>query len=156
MNGRFRAQDMKFRAVSHAGLSLLVALVQLTAATGMPGAQPADTGAEYFCCCIGECHCTADCCNHAPSESSVEFPGTVRMGGGGQVLEAPRSCGLTQGTLQRPSQEHKSLAFDLRSGSRLEIDSKRFRLESPTIPAFNDATPGPASPRGPPTHPSRA
>jgi hypothetical protein len=148
--------NMRLRAFLHAGLSLLIASVQLTAAAGAPGVRPADTGNQYYCCCIGECHCTADCCNHPPANREDESSPAVRIGAGGPVLEAPRSCGTTQGTLQRPPQEHKNLATDLRRDSRLEIDSESSLPESPAILVLDDATPGPASPRGPPASRARA
>jgi hypothetical protein len=128
----------------------LIASVQLTVAVGVPVAAPTAAGGEYFCCCIGECHCTADCCNHAPAELPNNETTRVRIGAGGLALEAPRSCGTTQGTLQRPNNQNTTFTVDHRKGPRLLIDDCSARQESAEIPAFESHYFPQSNPRAPP------
>ena len=138
------------RKALHTALCLVIAATQLTAAAGVPVDRTAGTGGEYFCCCIGECHCTADCCNHAPPELPDNESTRVRIGAGGLVLEAPRSCGTAQGTLQRPHQQDKILAVDLRRGTRLQVDESFASPESAEIPVFESDYSVQSNPRAPP------
>jgi hypothetical protein len=149
-------EDSVIRTTLHTALCLLIASVQLTAAVGAPGAQQASTGEEYYCCCIGECHCTADCCNHAPAERGDDASSKVRMGAGGPVLEAPRSCGQAPGTLQRSPQENKFLAVDHRGGSRFDIEEDFASAKHPVISTSDDKHIRPSSPRAPPVRRPRA
>lgn len=57
--------------------------------------------ASYSCCCVGECHCTGDCCNHPPTTAGNGSETSVRRANGEPRWRSPRSCGGWQVTVTR-------------------------------------------------------
>jgi hypothetical protein len=143
--------DNMIRASLHSALVLLIAAAQLVAARGAPSPGGNASNARYFCCCVGECHCTADCCNHAPTAAADHESSRIRVGAGSPIMEAPRQCGVWQGTLQRSPQQGKLLLADIRGGARLGSEES-FRIPLPlAVTASDDRHLRPSSPRAPPT-----
>ena len=144
------------RASLHSALVLLIAAAQLVAVRGVPSPSVSASAAVYFCCCVGECHCTADCCNHAPTAAADDDSPRVRIGAGSPTIGAPRGCGVSQGTLQRSPQQGKLLAADVRRGLRLGSEES-FRIPLPlSVTRADDNHLRPSSPRAPPTSAPRA
>jgi hypothetical protein len=138
------------RPALHSALVLLIAAAQLVAVTGMPSPGQGASGAKYFCCCVGECHCTADCCNHAPTAAADNDSPRARIGRGSPIIEAPRQCSVLQATVQRSPQQGKLLPADLRGGPRLGAEES-FRIPPTLAVATSDDTHLRASsPRAPP------
>jgi hypothetical protein len=81
---------------------MLVA-AQLLAVRGAVNAGQSTAGKRYSCCCVGECHCTGDCCNHPPDGSRTESGPDLRAAAGWPAVASPRSCGLWYGVLNAPS-----------------------------------------------------
>jgi hypothetical protein len=131
-------------------LSLLIAAVQFAGVGAVTSSSTSRASAEYYCCCPGECHCTADCCHHAPpglKEGTSDIP---RIGGGSPILEAPRSCGTWTGTLNRAPQSPKALpAARQRSAARQPDDGFR-RLPHSSSVFSTQETFQASAPRGPP------
>ena len=143
-------KSMGNRAILRVTLSLLVTTAQVigVALATAPTRTP-DTGA-YFCCCIGECSCTGDCCNHAPTEVSSDSS-TIRIGAPGPALEAPRSCGMWRATLQR-GPDHGKVAVDhSRARSLPPPASPRLRRLQEDSFVSSDEGLRPSSPRAPPS-----
>ncbi len=148
--------DNMIRATLHSALALLIAAAQLVAARSVPSPSVSASAAVYFCCCVGECHCTADCCNHAPTAAADDDSPRVRIGAGSPTIGAPRGCGVSQGTLQRSPQQGKLLAADVRRGLRLGSEES-FRIPLPlSVTRADDNHLRPSSPRAPPTSSPRA
>jgi len=126
---------MVTRAKMTAALSLLIAIMQFAGlgAVSISSADPAS--AEYYCCCLGECHCTADCCNHAPVEADESMSDGPRIGAGSPILEAPKSCGIWTGTLNRSPNSPKALPAAERdqAARRPERSVRRLRASGPTV-----------------------
>ena len=138
------------RAKITAALSLLIAIVQFAGlgAVSISGAGP--TSAEYYCCCPGECHCTADCCNHAPASADAGTDASTRIGPGTPILEAPNRCGVWTGTLNRSPNSPKALPASEReqAAMRPEHTSRRLPDSAPVI--SSRATLRASAPRAPP------
>ena len=148
--------DNMIRATLHSALALLIAAAQLVAVRGVPNPSGSASSAMYFCCCVGECHCTADCCNHAPTAAADDDSPRVRIGAGSPTIGAPRGCGVSQGTLQRSPQQGKLLAADVRRGLRLGSEES-FRIPLPlSVTRADDNHLRPSSPRAPPSSSPRA
>jgi hypothetical protein len=141
---------MVTRAKMTAALSLLIAIVQFAGvgAVSISGAGP--TSAEYYCCCPGECHCTADCCNHAPASADAGADASTRIGPGTPILEAPNRCGVWTGTLNRSPNSPKALPVNEReqAAMRPEHTSRRLPDSAPVI--SSRATLRASTPRAPP------
>ena len=142
---------MRYRATLRVALALLVAAVQVvgvglaTAPTSTP-----DTAA-YFCCCVGECSCTGDCCNHGPAEDDREKASNIRIGAGGPALEAPKSCGMWRVTLQRGSDEWKVIVDDSGTRSAAPPGSRRPQKSQKNPFVSSDEDLRSSSPRAPPS-----
>jgi len=102
-------QSMMTRSKLTSVLSLLIAVVQFAGVGAVTSGSSSRASAEYYCCCPGECHCTADCCHHAPIGTEVDRAAAPRIGAGSPILEAPRSCGTWTGTLNRSPNAPKAL-----------------------------------------------
>ena len=89
---------------------LLIAALQFAGGGIVTNIGGGPSATEYFCCCAGECHCTADCCNHAPADENNVDSSLLRIGAGSPVLEAPRSCGTWTCTLSRSPESPKALS----------------------------------------------
>jgi hypothetical protein len=90
----------------------LVLLVAVGHLVGAPSASSSTQGAPastYYCCCPGECHCTADCCNHGAAEKQDDRPPIMRKGAGSPAWQSQVRCGATDATLQRPPSLAKNL-----------------------------------------------
>ncbi|HSN57186.1 MAG TPA: hypothetical protein VLT32_21135 [Candidatus Sulfomarinibacteraceae bacterium] len=143
------AQAMTIRPRLTAALALLVAVMQLAAVGTVPEGGRARESARYFCCCAGECHCTADCCNHAP-ESSDRTPPGPRLGPDTPVLEAPRSCGTWTATVIRGPETQKALVTTAQQGASVPPDPSQRRLLDRGWTRTTQPAAGPSSPRAPP------
>ena len=142
---------MKLRALLRVVLSLLIAVVQLA---GMAIATPSTNSPEksvYFCCCVGVCSCTSDCCNHEPTVGGNRESPVTRIGAAGSVLEAPKSCGVWRATLLRG---HSPLKVVAANDSARFAAPPIFRLlgsieKTPLVPINKGLQP--CSPRAPPS-----
>ncbi len=138
------------RAKMTAAISLLIAIVQFAGVGGVSISSGGPTSAEYYCCCPGECHCTADCCNHAPIDADTGTPAGPRISTGSPTLEAPRSCGVWTGTLNRSPNSPKALpaAERDRAAGRPERSFRRLPDLAPFV--SSRATLRASAPRAPP------
>lgn len=141
---------MVTRAKMTAALSLLIAIVQFAGLGAVSISTVGPASAEYYCCCLGECHCTADCCNHAPAEADEIVSDGPRIGAGSPILEAPKSCGIWTGTLNRSPNSPKALpAAERDQATRRPARSLRRMLASgPTV--SSQETLRALAPRAPP------
>jgi hypothetical protein len=57
------------------------------------------------CCCIGECHCTGDCCNHGPGADRRDPRPSLR-GGTEPGIGSSRSCGAMTAPTTRRHDHH--------------------------------------------------
>ena len=148
--GKLVYNNLMTRAKMTAALSLLIAIVQFAGvgAVSISSAGPAST--EYYCCCPGECHCTADCCNHAPAGADAGTSASPRIGAGSPIFEAPRRCGVWTSTLNRSPNSPKALPASEREQAaiRPEHTSRRLPDSSPVI--SSRATLRASAPRAPP------
>ena len=106
--------------------------------------------AIYFCCCIGECSCTGDCCNHAPENGAGSETPVHRVGAAGTALDSPRGCGIWRATLQRGPDQDKMTVDD--QGNRFSAPSSASRLQRlkvPLVTSLKDVL-RLSSPRAPP------
>ncbi len=131
-------------------LSLLVALLQFAGAGAVSIGSAGPAASEYFCCCPGECHCTADCCNHAPAAASDEDPAIPRIGAGSLILEAPRNCGTWTGVLNRSPESPKALPATQQRRMVIQADEGSRRLPHPASLESSREALRPSSPRAPP------
>jgi len=142
---------MVIRAKLIATLSLLTAAMQLTGIGAVPLTGSSRSATEYFCCCAGECHCTADCCNHAPARATGVAARAPRVGAGVPVVEAPRSCGSWTGTLNRSPESPKALPA-VRLGHRVARPELRLqRLTDVVVVVSSHRVLRESSPRAPPS-----
>ena len=124
---------MTTRARLTALFSLLIAIAQFAGVGVVSTSSAGPASTEYYCCCPGECHCTADCCHHAPSGDDDSEPDTVRVGAGTPILEATVRCGVWTGTLQRSPDAPKAIpATHQRLAPVVPEDSNRRPAESAT------------------------
>lgn len=144
------AREMATRPRIAALLTLLIAAVQLAGVPATPGAGRGPESARYFCCCAGECHCTADCCNHAPDPPEPGTSPGPKLTPDTPVLEAPRSCGMWTGTLTRGPEAPKALGAAAQRRTSV-LPQASFRRRSEPGPADSSLPAnGPSSPRAPP------
>ena len=153
--GRIKGQDVVYQSMVTRSkltsvLSLLIAVVQLAGVGAVTSSSSSRASAEYYCCCPGECHCTADCCHHAPPGVDDGKSDSTRIGGGSPILEAPRSCGVWTGTLNRSPNAPKALPAAERNqvAKRPEQDFRRLPNSVPTI--SSQAALRVSAPRAPP------
>lgn len=141
---------MSIRATLRVALALLVAAVQVAGngAAAAPTRTP-DTGV-YFCCCVGKCACTGDCCNHGPTEGRGESSNS-RIGSRGPALEAPTSCGMWRATMQRGPDQGKVIVDDSGIRSVAPPACPRFQNFQKTPFVASDEGLRPSSPRAPPS-----
>ena len=146
---------MNCRSLGRAPLALLVIAAQVTgvAATTVQNQRP-DT-AIYFCCCVGECACTGDCCNHAPDSGAEEESPTLRVGAAGTTLESPRSCGVWRATLQRGPEQGKVIVDDRGTRSTVQLAPSRLQFTQKPLFVSLDGDLQPSSPRAPPSPTAR-
>lgn len=124
--------------------------MQLAAVGAVSDGGRARESARYFCCCAGECHCTADCCNHAPESSPDRTPPGPRLGPDTPVLEAPRSCGTWTATVIRGPETQKALVTTAQQGASVPPDPSQRRLLDRGWTRTTQPAAGPSSPRAPP------
>jgi hypothetical protein len=138
------------RAKMTAAISLLIAIVQFAGVGAVSISSGGPTSAEYYCCCPGECHCTADCCNHAPGSADAGASATPRVGAGSPILEAPNRCGVWTGTLNRSPNSPKALPAAERgqAAMRPELSFRRLPDSGPSV--SSRATLRASAPRAPP------
>ena len=138
------------RAKITAAVSLLIAITQFAGlgAVSISGAGP--TSAEYYCCCPGECHCTADCCNHAPASADAGTDASTRIGPRTPILEAPNRCGVWTGTLHRSPNSPKALPASEREQAAMRPEHTSRRLPDSAPGISSRATLRASAPRAPP------
>lgn len=131
---------------------LVVLLVSLHLG-GFSAAAPRtrSTAADsYSCCCVGECHCTGDCCNHPPTTAGNGSETSVRRANGEPRWRSPRSCGGWQVTVTRgPGQLEAIDAATWSSAPQAAATDSRLTREAPDVRsdgALRASTP----PRAPP------
>jgi len=142
---------MNSQAVLRVALSLLVAALQVAGSAIAIGPTQTPDNSIYFCCCIGECSCTGDCCNHGPVEDSDKDAPGIRIGAAGPVLEAPKSCGAWRATLQRGPDQGKVIVDDSRGRTAAPPTSPRLRQFQKTSTVSSEEGLQPSSPRAPPS-----
>ena len=132
-------------------LSLLVAVVQVAGTVAaIPSANSPVTGL-YFCCCIGECSCTGDCCNHEPTPGGDSQLPVLRIGVAGPTIEAPKSCGVWRATLQRGPDNGKVIASNTRARSPIPPSSPVLgSVDKKRLVSIDEGL-QPCSPRAPPS-----
>jgi hypothetical protein len=96
------------RITSRFALSLLLAAVHLAGASSAPGGSRNPSSSAYRCCCIGECHCTGDCCNHAPGVSGANKRVAVHLRTATPAMHGSKRCGAYECTLQRAPEKSKA------------------------------------------------
>ena len=138
--GRIKGQDVVYQSMVTRSkltsvLSLLIVVVQFAGVGAVTSGSSSRASAEYYCCCPGECHCTADCCHHAPPGVDDGKSNSTRIGSGSPILEAPRSCGVWTGTLNRSPNAPKAIPAAERNQfvQRPEQDFRRLPNSVPTI-----------------------
>ena len=141
---------MMIRAKLAAILFLLIAVVQFAGVGAVSNSSPDQASAEYYCCCPGECHCTADCCNHAPIIADDSEPSGPRIGAGTPILEAPRGCGVWTSTLSRSPDSPKALAAAPHRWAPKRPDQSIRRLSDAAITVSSRGTLRTSTPRAPP------
>ena len=141
---------MMIRAKLAAVLFLLIAVVQFAGVGAVANSSPDQASAEYYCCCPGECHCTADCCNHAPTSADDGEPSGPRIGAGTPILEAPRRCGVWTSTLSRSPDSPKALAAAPHRWAPVQPDQSIRRLSDSAFTVSSRGTLRPSAPRAPP------
>ena len=144
------AREMATRPRIAALLTLLIAAVQLAGVPATPGAGRGPESARYFCCCAGECHCTADCCNHAPDAPQPGTSPGPKLTPDTPVLEAPRSCGMWTATVTRGPETQKALATTVQQCASAPPDPSRRRPSDRGWTRAAQPATGPSSPRAPP------
>ena len=131
-------------------LPLLIAVVQFVGMGTVSSGSPSPASAEYYCCCPGECHCTADCCHHAPTGADDGKPARSKIGTGTPTIEAPLRCGVWSGTLNRSPDSPKALAAAPHRWVPAQPAKSIRRLsDSAFIVSFRGAL-RPSAPRAPP------
>ena len=146
---------MFYRTIVRASLALLVMAAQVAGTAVATGSTQRPDAAIYYCCCIGECACTGDCCNHAPETGTDNESSAVRVGAVGPTLEAPRSCGVWGATLQRCPDQGKVVVDDRGVRSTAPPPSSLLRQYQDFLFVSLDEGLQPSSPRAPPSLPSR-
>ena len=144
------------RITSRFALSLLIAAVHLAGVSSAPGGSRSPSTSAYRCCCIGECHCTGDCCNHAPGVSGANKRVAVRLRTATPAVNGSKRCGVWQCTLQRAPEKSKAkLAGSPNEFAALPDPCK---APSPTVAVVtsSDRLDHHASPRAPPENATRA
>ncbi len=131
-------------------LSLLIAVVQFAGIGAVANSSPDRASAEYYCCCPGECHCTADCCNHAPTGADDGKPSGPRIGAGTPILEAPRQCGVWTSTLSRSPDSPKALAAAPHRWAHAQPDLSIRRLSDSAFIVSSRGTLRTSTPSAPP------
>jgi hypothetical protein len=142
---------VKDRRLLRVTLALVVAMGHLAGAGVAPSAAGGTPASTYYCCCPGECHCTADCCNHGPARPDESRPPIMREGAGVPAWQSQKSCGTSLGTIQRPPSQSKVL-FTPQSRQTLEKPSWRWQRPRPlAVVHSSTASLSRSSPRAPPT-----
>jgi hypothetical protein len=145
---------MVCRALVRAALALLVMAAQVAVTATATGSVQRPDAAIYFCCCVGECSCTGDCCNHAPENGADDESFPTRIGPAGLALEAPRSCGVWSATLQRGQDQGKVIIDDRGVRSTIPLASTRLRQFQIFLLESVEGGLQPFSPRAPPSLPA--
>ena len=118
-------------------------------AAASPAVNSAD--AMYFCCCLGECSCTGDCCNHEPETGTHDDLGSLRVGMATPALQSQKNCGVWLGTPYRSPEQPSDARADAPKWPTAGPDQtgpQSFQaLLIPSIECFLRAF----SPRGPPS-----
>ena len=134
-----------------AALVILIAGIQLVSVPGPLGGSDR-TSAAFYCCCTGECHCTSDCCNHAPETTDNDDTGTISVNPGTALpaWQGGEHCGIWNNALQTVTQSTKPMVVQ----SRVDVlPPQRVRLVSrgaqPHVPS-DDSVLWCFSPRAPP------
>ena len=141
---------MMIRAKLAAVLFLLIAVVQFAGVGAVANSSPDRASAEYYCCCPGECHCTADCCNHAPTGAVDGKPSGPKIGAGTPILEAPVRCGVWTSTLSRSPDSPKALAATPQGWAPVQPDRSIRRLSDSAFTVSFRGALRPSAPRAPP------
>jgi hypothetical protein len=141
---------MMIRAKVAAVLFLLIAVVQFAGVGAVANSSPDRASAEYYCCCPGECHCTADCCNHAPTSADDGEPARSKISAGTPILEAPRQCGVWTTTLSRSPDSPKALAAAPHQWVPAQPDLSIRRLSDSAFTVSFRGALRPSAPRAPP------
>jgi len=149
-------RPMVTRAKLIATLSLLTAAMQFAGIGAVSLTGSSRSATEYFCCCAGECHCTADCCNHAPARATGSAARAPRVGAGVPVIEAPRSCGSWTGTLNRSPESPRALPAVRRGQRAARPDQRLQRLTDVGAVVSSHLVLRESSPRAPPSSASAA
>ena len=134
---------------------MLVTAAHVTGTAAAGGSVQRPDAAIYFCCCLGECSCTGDCCNHAPETDTDDESPATRIGVAGPTLEAPRSCGVWRATLQRDPDEGKVIVNDRGEWSTALPAAAGLRQFQKFFLVSADEGLQPSSPRAPPSLPAR-
>jgi hypothetical protein len=141
---------MTIRAKLAAVLFLLIAVVQFAGVGAVANSSPDQASAEYYCCCQGECHCTTDCCHHAPTSADNGEASGPRIGAGTPILEAPRRCGVLASTLSRSPDSPKALAATPNRWAPVQPDQSIRRLSDAAFIVSSRGVLRPSAPRAPP------
>ena len=141
---------MMIRARLAAIFFLLIAVVQFAGVGAVANSSPDQASAEYYCCCPGECHCTADCCHHAPTGAVDGKPARSKIGAGTPILEAPRQCGVWTSTLSRSPDSPKALATAPHRWAHAQPDLSIRRLSDSAFTVSFRGALRPSAPRAPP------
>ena len=98
-----------------AALAILIASTQLVSVPGPLGGSDRTSGA-FYCCCTGECHCTGDCCNHAPDTTDNDDSGTLSVSPGTALpaWQGGEHCGIWHNALQTITQSTKPVVVQSR------------------------------------------
>jgi len=143
-------RSMMIRRKLAAVLSLLIAVVQFAGVGAVSSGSTSRASAEYYCCCPGECHCTSDCCNHAPTGADNGKPAGSKIGAGTPILEAPIRCGVWTGTLNRSPDSPKALATTPQGWVFAQPDRSIRRLSESAFIVSPRGALRPSAPRAPP------
>ena len=142
---------MSIRASSRILLTLLVMTAHLMGVTASAAPVINSTDAVYFCCCLGECSCTGDCCNHGPELDSNDDLGGVRVGPATPALQSPKNCGVWLATAQRSPEQPSDARTDAPQWPLAGPDQTGPRDSAPPLIPSNESFLRDLSPRAPPT-----
>lgn len=137
-----------------ATLALLIVSSQLMVVPGPTGGGDRTSGA-FYCCCAGECHCTSDCCNHAPDTADDDSADvSVSPGTALPAWQGGEHCGIWQNALQTITHSTKPMVvrsrLDVLPPRGLRVVSRGAQVHVPS----DDSVLWCFSPRAPPFSPA--
>jgi hypothetical protein len=144
------ARKMNKQAIFRTLLVLTIVTAHVAGATAAVTPSAQSTDAIYFCCCLGECSCTADCCNHDPGIDVRNDLGYDRVGPATPALQSQKNCGIWLATPQRSPEQPSAAWSDAPQWLLLGPDQTDTRNTTANLVPSNEGCLRDFSPRAPP------